>query len=63
MKLPGVKKSYVTFLMSEELVTEVKIILADPIRGGRTKYGSMSSLGEQLFREWVEKQRKGVESE
>ena len=42
--------------LPESLAAEVKAILLDPLRG-RSRYGTLSKVGTELFRAWVRKQR------
>ena len=53
--------------VSEDLYQEVHRLLECPVASeagpSRKKFGELSALGEQLFRQWVESQRKTARKE
>lgn len=53
-----VKRTRQSIFVSDDILAEVKILLADPTRDMKARWGSWSDLVDGLLREWVEKQRR-----
>lgn len=47
----------ITVYLPERTYNEVKILLADPLAGGRVRYGAMSSLVTELITRWLNERR------
>jgi hypothetical protein len=62
MSKPGRKplaipRERVSIFVSQDILAEVKLILADPL-SGQARWGGWTNLVDGLLREWVDKQRK-----